>query len=226
MNRVAFNALGALLIAWGGAILGSPAHAQDNQDDLPPALRDSALDPELHGSREEDTPAPPLRVVAGVGGGATIRLVRHLDLQQERFAPSYLDVYGGVVLPVAGRVQHQVTLGVSANLSGDGSFASGIDPFQQWTLTPAYTARVAFPNDPVPDWLVFGRVGVPLTVAPDFAWGVGIDLGAAYMLTAGIGVYVEVDYSLYFGAESRDGSLSLHPLLSFEGGVLFDIEVL
>ncbi len=209
---------------WGGP---SRALAQTTgDDDLPPALRESTLDPELHGPAEPESESPPLRIVAGIGGGATIRLVKHLDLQQERFAPSYLEVFGGVVLPVGGRIGHQVTLAVATNLSGDGSYTAGIDPLQQWTLTPAYTARISFPEDPVPDWILFGRFGVPLTLSSDFSWGLGLDVGAAYMFTAGIGVYVEIDYSMYFGADDRSGNATIHPLLSGELGVLFDIEVL
>ncbi len=209
----------ALVAASGGTL--------EAQSELPPALQEqTGLDDELMPREPTSEPREALRVIAGVGGGVSIRLVKNLEFQQERFAPSYLDVFGGVVLPGRGRLRHAVTLHVTANLSGDGNYTFGLDPMEQWTFTPAYTARFALQDDPVPDFLIYGRFGVPLTVSPDFTWGVELDVGAAYMLLAGFGIYAEIGYSMFFGADDRGGDLSIHPLLSGELGVLFDIEVL
>lgn len=216
-----FQAILALgIVAASGGILQA-------QDELPPALQDqSGLDDELLPREPSTPPRDALRVIAGVGGGFSIRLVRNLEFQQERFAPSYFDVFGGVVLPGRGRLRHAATLHVASNLSGDGNYTFGLDPLQQWVLTPAYTARFALQDDPVPDFLLYGRFGVPLALSPDFSWGLELDVGATYMLLAGFGIYVEVGYSMFFGAKDRSGDLTIHPLLSGELGVVFDIEVL
>ncbi len=221
----------AWLGLWVAAALWTTlGHARAQDADLGPDERPPALQATDEEPRPDESPAAtpdePLRIVAGVGGGFSVRLVRNLEFQQERFAPSYLDAFGGVVLPGSGLLRHQLTLQVSVNLSGDGNYSFGLDPLQQWSFMPAYTLRIQPQRIPVPDYLLYGRVGIPLTVSPEFTWGAEIDAGFAYMLLAGLGVYVELGYSMYFGGKDRSGSTSLHPLLSGELGVLFDIEVL
>lgn len=207
-------------------ISSGSAHAQEGADEAPPGLAPQAQDDEAPTDAPAPEPNDPLRVVAGVGGGFSVRLVQNLEFQQERFAPSYLDAFGGVVLPGSGLFRHQLTLQVSVNLSGDGNYTFGLDPLEQWTFMPAYTLRIQPQRVAVPDYYVYGRLGVPLTVSPDFTWGVEVDAGFTYMLLAGFGVYAEVGYSMFVGAKDRSGSVSLHPLLSAELGVVFDIEVL
>lgn len=207
-------------------LLGATASVSAQTEELPPGLQTEGLDPELSNAPPPRAPAEPLRIVAGLGGGFSIRLVRNLEFQQERFAPSFLEVFGGVVLPGRGRFRHQTSLHIAGNLSGDGNFSFGLDPLEQWTIMPAYTLRIALQDTPVPDYLLYGRIGVPLTVSPDFVWGIQADVGFTYMLLAGFGVYVELGYSMFFGGEDRGGDTSIHPLLSGELGVVFDIEVL
>ncbi len=220
--------------AWLGLWLGvallttsvGNVRAQD-VDEAPPSLAPPASDDdERPGDSSPRQPTEPLRVVAALGGGFTVRLVKNLEFQQERFAPSYLDAFGGVVLPGSGLLRHQLTLQLSVNLSGDGNYTFGLDPLEQWTFMPAYTLRFQPQRIAVPDYFAYGRVGIPLTVSPDFTWGVEVDAGFTYMLLAGLGIYAEVGYSMFFGGKDRSGSTSIHPLLSAELGVIFDIEVL
>lgn len=202
------------------------AIAPTSQDDLPPGLRTSAIDPEPMFEREPEVVRTPWRVLASVGVGTSLRLVQNLELQQERFAPAYLELRGGVALPQRGRVGHELTLAATSNLSGDGTYTSGIDPFGQWAIAPAYAVRVGFPAGPVPDFVLRGRLGVPLVLAPDLTWGVEVDASITYAILAGLGAYFELGYATYFGAEDRAGDLTVHPLLAFELGVSVDWEVL
>jgi hypothetical protein len=197
-----------------------------SQDDLPPGLRTAALDPEPTFEREPELERAPWRVLASVGVGTSVRLVQNLELQQERFAPAYVELRGGVALPQRGRVGHEITLAATTNLSGDGTYTSGIDPFGQWAIAPAYAVRVGFPAGPVPDFVLRGRLGVPLVLAPDLTWGVEVDASITYAILAGLGAYFELGYATYFGAEDRAGDLTVHPLLAFELGVSVDWEVL
>ncbi|MCB9616530.1 MAG: hypothetical protein H6722_29190 [Sandaracinus sp.] len=197
------------------------------QDDLPPALRTrAAMDDEPLFAAPEQTPRAPWRVLASVGVGTSIRLVRNLELQQERFAPAYLELRGGVALPQRGRVGHELSLAVTGNLSGDGSYTSGIDPMQQWVLSPGYAVRVGFPAGAVPDFVVRGRVGIPVVLAPDVTWGVEVDASFTYALLAGLGIYAEVGYGTFFGAEDRAGDLTVNPVIGLELGAMLDWEVL
>jgi hypothetical protein len=203
-----------------------PAAPSVSQDDLPPGLRTAAVDPEPMFEREPEVERAPWRVLASVGVGTSVRLVQNLELQQERFAPAYVELRGGVALPQRGRVGHELSLAATTNLSGDGTYTSGIDPFGQWAIAPAYAVRVGFPAGPVPDFVLRGRLGVPLVLAPDLTWGVEVDASITYAILAGLGAYVELGYATYFGAEDRAGDLTVHPLLAFELGVSVDWEVL
>ncbi len=194
-------------------------------DELPPALRRQlAAEVSEHEIREVDT--DPLRILAGAGVGSSLRLVKNDQFQQQRFAPAYLDVYGGIVLPGSGSIRHGFTLGVSVNLSGDGSYSFGIDPFEQWVITPSYLLQVRLGDAAVPDLSIFGRLGVPVALSPETAFGAELGLGAIYNLFAGFGVYVELTGSAWFGGDSRAGNTTVHPVLSGELGVAFDLEVL
>lgn len=200
--------------------------APTSQDDLPPGLRTAAIDPEPMFAREPEVERAPWRVLASVGVGTSVRLVQNLELQQERFAPAYVELRAGVALPQRGRVGHELTLAATTNLSGDGTYTSGIDPLGQWAIAPAYAVRVGFPAGPVPDFVLRGRLGVPLVLAPDLTWGVEVDASITYAILAGLGAYFELGYATYFGAEDRAGDLTVHPLLAFELGVSVDWEVL
>ncbi|MCB9635116.1 MAG: hypothetical protein H6721_23570 [Sandaracinus sp.] len=207
----------------------APAEAATpvNQDDLPPALRTrAAMDDEPLFATPVEAPRTPWRVLASVGFGTSIRLVKNLELQQERFAPAYLELRGAVALPQRGRVGHELSLAVTGNLSGDGSYTSGIDPMQQWVVSPGYAVRVGFPAGAVPDFVVRGRVGIPVVLTPDVTWGVEVDASFTYALLAGLGIYAEVGYGTFFGAEDRAGDLTVNPMIGLELGVMLDWEVL
>jgi len=74
--------------------------------------------------------------------------------------------------------------------------------------------------------LLFGRAGIPITLQPDVSAGLEAAFGAAYMITAGLGVQGELSGSLYYGAATQDRSVSTIPVLAAQLGVFVDYEVL
>ena len=58
-------------------------------------------------------------------------------------------------------------------------------------------------------------------MTPELAPGLELSGAANFLLTAGFGLYAEVGASLYLGSAS-----TIHPIISGEGGVFFDYEVL
>ena len=167
-----------------------------------------------------------LRIFANVGAGVGLRLVQNLEFQQDRFSPAYVEIQGGVTLPGYSRLRHSFVLAVNSNLNGDGGFDFGLDPFNQWTITPGYMLRIGFPDNAAPDIWIGAKVGVPLTIAPDFSVGAELAASFTYMFLAGFGIYAEAGASMFFGADSRAGNLTVHPILALELGVAFDFEVL
>jgi hypothetical protein len=172
---------------------------------------------------EDEGPAPevmPLRILGSVGAGSMLRIVNDLSLSQERIGPSFLDIAGSVVFAGAGVFRHGATLAISTNLNGEGPPPpddNGIDPVTQWTLTPSYLAYLRFSDD----FVLSGRAGVNLTIAPYFVPGVEASAAATYLFTAGLGAYAEVSANLSFGVAPEPS-----PTASVELGLMIDYEVL
>ncbi|MBO6937119.1 MAG: hypothetical protein JJ863_19270 [Deltaproteobacteria bacterium] len=194
-------------------------------DELPPEMRQVVDDTEPTRAPRE---APPqfMRLVGRLGVGGALRLVSHDELQQDRLAPSYLNLQGALVLPLSGTFRHSVLVGASSNLESDGSFVSGVDPFEQWVIEVGYGLHVPFGRTGAPTWLVGGHVSGALVVSPDLTWGFEVGGDAAYHFLAGLGVYAELNVGTYFGAEDRFGNLTVNPLLALEIGLTWDYEVL
>lgn len=199
--------------------------APQGGDELPPEMRRQIID-DTEPSARAEAPAQPMRIVGRLGVGGALRLVAHDDFQQDRLAPSYLDLQGALVLPLAGALRHSVLVGASTNLEADGSFVSGVDPFQQWVFSAGYGLHVPFGRAGAPTWLVGGHVSGAVVVSPDLTWGIEVGGDAAYHFLAGLGVYAEVNVGTYFGAEDRFGNLTVNPLLALEVGLTWDYEVL
>ena len=171
-------------------------------------------------------------VFGTLGAGATIRIIQYETLNQDRVAPPYLQLRAGYFFEGDGSLQHGALLGIATVLNPDGTVSFGVDAFGQWTLAPSYVLRWWLDGD-LGDWLqVTGRLGVPLSFAPApdgtyFSWGLEGALGIVATLLQGLGLYAEADISLYFsnGADPTS-SVDVHPLVSFEGGIVVDYEVL
>lgn len=168
-------------------------------------------------------------VFGSVGAGTTIRMIRYEVLTNtDQVAPAYLQLRGGYFFEGDGLFQHGAVLGIASNLGGEGYGAAGIDPFGQWALAPAYMVRL-IPEGDIGNWLqATGRLGIPLAFATDgggntlFTWGWELGIGVLFHFLAGMGLYAEADLSMYFA----DDPANLHPLISFEGGLFIDYEVL
>ncbi|HEY0466902.1 MAG TPA: hypothetical protein VGC79_22010 [Polyangiaceae bacterium] len=74
--------------------------------------------------------------------------------------------------------------------------------------------------------LLSARSGIPIVLGPDLSGGLEAAVGAAYMISAGLGVQSELIGSLYYGAATRDRSVTTIPVLSAQLGLFVDYEVL
>ncbi len=196
-----------------------------------PASAFAQVDPELAGgtaSAEEapSGPSAPPRVFVTLGAGSSVRLVANLDFQQTRFAPSFIDAFGAWVFGGRGRLRQGVGLGLSTNLSGDGSVYLGLDPLNQLVLMPSYLLYVPLGSGPVPPFVAFFKAGVPMAVTPDFSPGLLVSAGATFMFLSGLGVYVEASGSGWIGSTNPQGKTTIHPMASIAAGLTIDYEVL
>lgn len=74
--------------------------------------------------------------------------------------------------------------------------------------------------------MVYGRLGVSLLTAPDFNAGGELAFGLSYFFTGGIGLTSELVGNLFYGAGTYEAEVTAVPVLSLQGGVIFDFEVL
>ena len=211
-----------------------PAQAQPAQEPQAPQENDGEVAGRslgtsyVWGEQAEEASArsadDPGRVFAALSGGFSIRMIQHLDLSQQRFAPAYLELTGGYMFEGGTMLsedlilRHGIGVSIATNLSGDGSARQGVDAAEQWVITPQYHAFLPV----VEQWLVLhGIIGVPLAVSPVFSAGLELAFSAIFKWFAGMGAYAELDFSFYMGQ-----GFTAHPLLSFEAGLMFDYELL
>lgn len=177
-------------------------------------------------------PEDPLRIMAYAGAGVGVRLLANLDppFSQDFLAPAYVELGGAVFFPGA-ELRHGAGLNLATNVTSDGA---GVGPAEQWALTPSYHLLIPLRRlmpDLTHDWLqIQARVGIPIVLTSP-ALGerdgvnvsVGGELAAAvhFKFLAGLGLYVEVQAGIYGGSTN-----TVHPMLAFDGGLLFDYEVL
>lgn len=165
----------------------------------------------------------PVRVIASTGAGASLRLVRHLNLNQSHWAPVFVDARAAVFLE-GGSLRHGMGLGVTTNVSSEGPCCA-VDPLRQWSIAPSYELLVPLYRvlpELRHDWLQLrARAGVPVVVAPEPTFGLEVGGGVAFQPLAGLGVYVDASFSSFFGLEN-----TLHPLVSLSGGLVLNYEVL
>jgi hypothetical protein len=74
--------------------------------------------------------------------------------------------------------------------------------------------------------LLYGRAGIPVVLQPDLGGGVEAAFGAAFMISAGLGVQGELVGSLFYGAGTAERSVTTIPILSAQLGLFVDYEVL
>ena len=124
----------------------------------------------------------------------------------------YLDLSVGFVVGPAAGLAHGGAVHLSTALSG----------IAQEVVSASYLMSIRLP----PRWLVTGRAGMPLVFQPDANLGVEAAASGTFLLTAAIGVGVEIDATLFYGAATGDTPATAIPILSLQAGATFAYEVL
>ncbi|HYQ14795.1 MAG TPA: hypothetical protein VEQ58_03530 [Polyangiaceae bacterium] len=140
------------------------------------------------------------------------RLRRELGDSAESLSlgATYLDLHIGRTFSAPDGFEHGATV----------HFSIATDGIRQEVVTPSYllvkrlSARV----------LSYGRAGFPIVLEPDLSVGLEAGLGAAYFFTANLGVGLELDASLFYGAATIEKAVTLIPVTSLALGVFFDWE--
>jgi hypothetical protein len=126
---------------------------------------------------------------------------------------AYYDIGLGFVRGPARGLSHGAVLHLSIAAQG----------IPQEVLCVSYTALGRLGSGRT---LLLARGGIPITLGPDLSAGLEGAVGAAFMVTAGLGVQGELIGSLYYGAATPDRSVSTIPVLSAQLGLFVDYEVL
>jgi hypothetical protein len=74
--------------------------------------------------------------------------------------------------------------------------------------------------------MVYGRVGPSLLLSPDANLGGELGAGGAYFVTGGLGINLEMVGNLFYGAGTYEAKYTVIPVLSLQGGLILDYEVL
>jgi hypothetical protein len=139
-----------------------------------------------------------------------LRSVLGDDARSLSLTATYLDVHVGRTFSAPGSFEHGVAL----------HFSIATDGIRQEVATPSYLLVRRWS----PRVLSYGRAGFPIVLEPDAAVGLEAGLGAAYFLTANLGVGAELDVSLFYGAATIERAVTLIPVTSLALGVFFDWE--
>lgn len=158
-------------------------------------------------------------VTSGFGRGLRFnnpfRLATQLgDTEQSlSLTAPYHDVGLGLVFGDPDGLQHGGALRLSVALEGVPQQALGV----------SYLTVYRDPDFPV---MGFGRLGVSILAAPDPNAGGELALGAAAFFTGGVGLQAELVGNLFYGAGSLETQYTVIPVLSLQGGIIIDFEVL
>lgn len=151
-----------------------------------------------------------------LGVGGSLRASTSALLQQQRWAPPYLEIQGAWVQGRPRPWQHGVGLALGTGIAGDGGLIQGVEQVEQWSWTLSYEARARLDDT----WQAGGKLGPAYVHWPGGrTWGVEGAVHVAHLLLAGTGVYAELGASWFAGAEDTG-----HTLFSAEAGVLFQLE--
>ena len=133
------------------------------------------------------------------------------DAESLSLTATYLDISAGAAFGPPDALQHGAALHASFALHG----------IPQEVLTPSYVAMARF--SPL---RFHGRAGTPIVLEPDAGVGGEIAAGMAWLFTAGLGVGLELCASLFYGAATHDRSITAIPVISLQGGLAVDYEIL
>lgn len=179
-----------------------------------------ALSQPVRASSPLDGSEPYVHAFAGAEIGRGLRLNNPFRLRTElgdsaeslSLTATYGLLHAGAALGDPDGFQH----GVDARMS------VALDGVRQEVFAPSYIALYPIPRR----ILVYGRLGAPIVLEPDVNVGAELALGGAVLVTGGIGVAGELAYSAFYGAGTWERAASFVPLISFEAGVWFDLELL
>jgi hypothetical protein len=132
------------------------------------------------------------------------------DAESLSLSATYLDLHLGRTFSPPGGFEHGATV----------HLAIALDGIRQEVVTPSYllVKRLS------PRVLGYGRAGFPIVLEPDASVGLEAGLGAAYFLTANLGLGLELDFSMFYGAGTVERAVTLIPITSLAAGVFFDWE--
>ncbi|MEM1032700.1 MAG: hypothetical protein AAGN82_20305 [Myxococcota bacterium] len=109
-------------------------------------------------------------------------------------------------------VQHGASLRLSLALEGVSQQAFSLSYLATW--------------QPAAAWVAYGRAGLSALTAPDPNVGGELGLGGVFLFTGALGLNLEAVGSLFYGASSLESDLTPFPILSLQGGLVFNYEVL
>jgi len=188
------------------------------------ALLEASAPAQPKAEQEPSAQEPPrgtyLHLYGAAGIGRGLRLNNPYRLQTElgdgaeslSLTAPYLDLSLGILFGAPAHLQHGAALHASFALEG----------IRQEVLTPSYVALLPLASR----WQARARVGIPIVIEPDASAGVELGIGAAFLITAGIGVTAEAIGSLFPGAATQEQTQTLIPVVSAQLGILIDYEVL
>lgn len=165
-------------------------------------------------------PGPHARILGTVALGRGLRLSNPYRLETQlgedasslSLTASYLDFGFGIAVGEGDGIAHGGAVHVGTSLSG---------PWQPY-LSPSYL--LAYRGDE--PFLVTGRLGPVVLLAPDTNVGGEIAGGFSWFFTGALGVTSEVVFDLFYGAATLESSYSVVPVLSAQLGLVIDYEVL
>lgn len=197
-----------------------PARAADADDPFAPTEASPSPAPERRpaATRTPRSSAGYQHWIGGLYAGKGLRwnnpyrLRRQLGDSAESLSLSatYLDLHVGRTFSEPYGFEHGAALHLSVATDG----------IRQEVLTPSYLLLKRLS----PRVLSYGRAGFPIVLEPDASVGLEAGLGVAYLFTANLGLGVQLDQSLFYGAATIEKALTLIPVTSLALGVFFDWE--
>jgi hypothetical protein len=213
------------LAALGGAIGPSLALSFACLFAVRQARAEAPKAPESRGQERYRTPIPASEAYFHAFGSLSLgkglrfnnpyRLATPLGDTAESLSLSaaYYDLALGLVRGPARGLAHGAVVHLSIAAQG----------IPQQVLSLSYTALERLKGGRT---LLLGRAGIPVVLGPDLTGGLEVGVGAAYMITSGLGVQSELVGSLYYGAATQERSVTTIPMLSAQLGLFIDYEVL
>jgi hypothetical protein len=164
---------------------------------------------------EGTAPAGLWRTSFSLGAGTGVRVRRHAFLGQERRAPAFVEGRFEAIAPDLDRFRHGPTIALATLVEDDGPLSGATRALTQWVIEPGWRVRwhLGRPID-VPAAVLGLAVGLPIVLAPDRSVGLAGSIRGTWMAAAGIGVGLDLGYSVFVGAEDRLGRATLSSMVT------------